>query len=213
MNTRREEEFFAKIEEGLKGDLGDYRKALQRLIEESGHDTIDVAASLAFLEAGKKGLRYEDMPIPPRKPKRDREDRPDRQDRFPKQGGRDDRRSAKDDHLQSYRLEIGEYHGAQKGDIVGAIANEVGIDPKSMGKIRMFKDHTFIDLPKDMPREIFEALKAVWVQGHQLNISIDKGRPRPEQGGRSGKGFDKRNKFGKGSKGGKKGFSSGRFRT
>jgi ATP-dependent RNA helicase DeaD len=213
MNTRREEEFFAKIEEGLKGDLGDYRKALQRLIEESDHDTIDVAASLAFLEAGKKGLRYEDMPIPPRKPKRDREDRPDRQDRFPKQGGRDDRRSAKDDHLQSYRLEIGEYHGAQKGDIVGAIANEVGIDPKSMGKIRMFKDHTFIDLPKDMPREIFEALKAVWVQGHQLNISIDKGRPRPEQGGRSGKGFDKRNKFGKGSKGGKKGFSSGRFRT
>ena len=220
MNTRREEEFFAKIEEGLKGDLGDYRKALQRLIEESGHDTIDVAASLAFLEAGKKGLRYEDMPTPPRKSKRDREDRPDRQDRFSKQGGREDRfskqggredrRFSKDDHLQSYRLEVGEYHGTQKGDIVGAIANEVGIDPKNMGKIRMFKDHTFIDLPKDMPREIFEALKTVWVQGHQLNISIDKGRPRPEKGGDFGKGFDKRKKFGKG---GNKGFKSGRFRT
>ena len=91
-----------------------------------------------------------------------------------------ERKAFRDDHLQSYRLEVGEYHGAQKGDIVGAIANEVGLDPREMGKIRMFKDHTFIDLPKDMPREIFEALKTVWVQGHQMNISIDKGRPRPE---------------------------------
>ena len=49
----------------------------------------------------------------------------------------------------------------------------------------MFKDHSFIDLPKDMPPEIFEALKSVWVQGHQMNISIDKGRPRP--GGKGGK--------------------------
>ena len=79
---------------------------------------------------------------------------------------------------------MGEYHGAQKGDIVGAIANEVGLDPQNMGKIRMFKDHSFIDLPKDMPTEIFEALKSVWVQGHQMNISIDKGRPRP--GGKEG---------------------------
>ena len=226
MNVRREEEFFAKIEEGLKGDLGDYRKALQRMIEESGHDTLEIAASLAFLEAGKKGLRYEDMPAPPRKQKRDRDDRSDRSSRHNDRGDRrdrgdrGDRRFSKDDHLQSYRLEVGEYHGTQKGDIVGAIANEVGLDPKNMGKIRMFKDHTFIDLPKDMPREIFEALKTVWVQGHQLNISVDKGRPRPDgnKGGKfsKGKGFDKRKKFdkgGRGHKGGNKGYNPDKFRS
>ena len=43
-----------------------------------------------------------------------------------------------------------------------------------MGKIRMFKDHTFMDLPADMPNDIMTALKTVWVQGHQLNISKDK---------------------------------------
>ena len=48
MNERREEEFFNKIEQGFKGNLDDYRKALQRYIEESGKDTLDVAASLAF---------------------------------------------------------------------------------------------------------------------------------------------------------------------
>ena len=109
--------------------------------------------------------------------------------------------------MQSYRIEVGEYHGAAKGDIVGAIANEVGLDPKHMGKIRMFKDHTFIDLPKDMPKEIFDALKTVWVQGHQMNISIDKGRSRIGKGGK----FNKGKKFGKGNDFRKK--SKGRFRN
>ena len=48
MNERREEEFFSQIEEGMKGDLGDYRKALQRLLEETSKDTLDIAAALAF---------------------------------------------------------------------------------------------------------------------------------------------------------------------
>lgn len=210
MNERREEEFFAQIEDGYKGDLADYRKALQRYLEESGKDTLEVAASLAFLAAGKKGLRYENMPAQiPRKFRG--EDRRDRRDSSSQREDRGDRKSFKDDHLQSYRIEVGEYHGAQKGDIVGAIANEVGLDPKQMGKIRMFKDHTFIDLPKDMPREILEALKTVWVQGHQMNLSVDRGRPRPGKGGKFSKSFGKGKKFGKSNDFKKK--SRGRFRN
>ena len=210
MNERKEEEFFTKIEQGMKGDLDDYRKALQRYLEESGKDTLEVAAALAFLEAGKKALRYENMPTSStRKPRR--EDRQDRDQPNRRDSSRRGDRSERDDNLQSYRLEVGEYHGAQKGDIVGAIANEVGLDPQNMGKIRMFKDHTFIDLPKDMPKEIFEALKTVWVQGHQMNISVDKGRPRPGgKGGKFKKGFGKSKKFGGGKDFKKK--SKSRFR-
>jgi ATP-dependent RNA helicase DeaD len=210
MNERKEEEFFTKIEQGMKGDLDDYRKALQRYLEESGKDTLEVAAALAFLEAGKKALRYENMPTSStRKPRR--EDRQDRDQPNRRDSSRRGDRSERDDNLQSYRLEVGEYHGAQKGDIVGAIANEVGLDPQNMGKIRMFKDHTFIDLPKDMPKEIFDALKTVWVQGHQMNISVDKGRPRPGgKGGTFKKGFGKSKKFGGGKDFKKK--SKSRFR-
>ena len=210
MNERKEEEFFTKIEHGMKGDLEDYRKALQRYLEESGKDTLEVAAALAFLEAGKKALRYENMPTSStRKPRR--EDRQDRDQPNRRDSSRRGDRSERDDNLQSYRLEVGEYHGAQKGDIVGAIANEVGLDPQNMGKIRMFKDHTFIDLPKDMPKEIFDALKTVWVQGHQMNISVDKGRPRPGgKGGKFKKGFGKSKKFGGGKDFKKK--SKSRFR-
>ena len=140
MNQRREEELFAKIEEGFKGDLGDYRKAIQRMVEESGHDTLEIAASLAFLEAGKKGLRYEDMPTPPRKQRRDRDDKPDRSFRNNERGDHRIGVIGKTDDLPKTTTceAIGwksvntmEY---KKGDIVGAIANEVGLDPRNMGK-------------------------------------------------------------------------------
>ena len=144
---------------------------LQQTGAETGKDTLDIASALAYLEAGKKSLSYDKLPVPPPRKKRRDEDF-DRKDRSSRRGDRGERKSFRDDHLQSYRLEVGAYHGAEKGDIVGAIANEVGLDPRSMGKIRMFKDHTFIDLPKDMPTEIFEALKNVWVQGHLSLIHI-----------------------------------------
>ena len=78
--------------------------------------------------------------------------------------------------MKSYRLEVGEGHGAGKGDIVGAIANEAGLEARYMGKIRMFQHHSFIDLPDGMPREIFELLQNVQVRGQPLQISKDMGR-------------------------------------
>lgn len=187
MNERRQGEFFSRLEEALSGDFSDYRQAIQRFLEESGKDSVEVAAALAYLEAGKKPLLYEEMPMPAARPKRERRQA---------DGGREER-YVSNDNLQSYRVEVGEYHGAEKRDLVGAIANEAGIDSKFIGKIRLFKDHSFIDLPKDMPKEVLESLKKVWVQGHQLNISVDRGRP--QQGGRGGRFSDKGGKFGKGS--------------
>lgn len=78
--------------------------------------------------------------------------------------------------MTSYRLEVGEEHGAGKGDIVGAIANEAGLEARYMGKIRMFQNHSFIDLPDGMPEETFELLQKVRVRGQPLQISKDKGR-------------------------------------
>ena len=56
MNERRMGEFFARIESVSTADLSDYRQAIQRFLEESGKDSIEVAAALAFLESGKKPL-------------------------------------------------------------------------------------------------------------------------------------------------------------
>ena len=65
----------------------------------------------------------------------------------------------------------GENDGAEKKDIVGAIANEAGIESRYMGKIYMADTFSTIELPEGMPEEIFQELKSVKVKGKSLNLS------------------------------------------
>ncbi|MDE0821586.1 MAG: DbpA RNA binding domain-containing protein [Opitutales bacterium] len=65
----------------------------------------------------------------------------------------------------------------QKGDLVGALANEAGLDPRNIGRIQLFQDFGLIDLPTGMPKEIFNSLKKIWVRGQKIGISRDQGRP------------------------------------
>src|SRR5690606_36749057 len=73
--------------------------------------------------------------------------------------------------MERYRLEVGHEHAVKPGNIVGAIANEAGIDSKYIGKIEIFDDYSLVELPEGMPAEVFEHLKKVWVANRQLEIS------------------------------------------
>ena len=57
-------------------------------------------------------------------------------------------------------------------NIVGAIANEAGLEGKFIGRVVIREDHSFVDLPGGMPKEIFRALQKVRVGGQQLQISL-----------------------------------------
>ena len=59
--------------------------------------------------------------------------------------------------METYRVEVGEVHGVKPGNIVGAIANEAGLDGKYIGRVVIRDDHSFVDLPGGMPKEIFRA--------------------------------------------------------
>jgi ATP-dependent RNA helicase DeaD len=74
--------------------------------------------------------------------------------------------------MQTYRVEVGDIHGVKAGNIVGAIANEAGIDGKHIGRVVIRSDHSFVDLPEGMPKEIFRTLQKVRVGGQQLQISL-----------------------------------------
>ncbi|HEY0943489.1 MAG TPA: DEAD/DEAH box helicase [Steroidobacter sp.] len=76
-----------------------------------------------------------------------------------------------DDEVETYRIEVGEVHGVKPGNIVGAIANEAGLEGRRIGRVRIFDDHSFVDLPTGMPKEIFRQLQKVRVAGQQLQIS------------------------------------------
>ena len=70
--------------------------------------------------------------------------------------------------MQTFRIEVGYDHGVKPGNIVGAVANEAGLEAKHIGRIEIFEDHSLIDLPEGMPAEIMRHLKTVWCAGQQL---------------------------------------------
>ncbi len=85
--------------------------------------------------------------------------------------------------LETFRIAVGEVHGVRPNNIVGAIANEAGIESRYIGRIDIRDDHSLIDLPKGMPDDLLEHLKSVWVSGQKLRIQrIDgDGGPRPKR--------------------------------
>ncbi len=72
--------------------------------------------------------------------------------------------------MESFRIEVGHAHGVKPANIVGAIANEAGLDSKYIGRIDIQDDYTVLDLPEGMPRELLMHLKMVGVSGQQLRI-------------------------------------------
>ena len=104
----------------------------------------------------------------PRRPHRDdrssrddrsqRDDRPQR-DRKPKRvfgaGG-----AAIE--METFRIEVGHNHGVKPGNIVGAIANETGIDGDHIARIRIEDDYSTVELPAGMPKELIEELKKMF---------------------------------------------------
>ncbi len=75
------------------------------------------------------------------------------------------------ERMETFRIEVGHAHQVKPGNIVGAIANETGLENRDIGRIEIFEQFSTVDLLAGMPREIFLALKGVRVAGRRLNIS------------------------------------------
>lgn len=73
--------------------------------------------------------------------------------------------------METFRVEVGHIHQVKPGNLVGAIANEIGIRGADIGRISIYEEHSTVDLPAGMPPDMFHALKKVWVAGEQLQIS------------------------------------------
>ncbi len=73
--------------------------------------------------------------------------------------------------MDRYRIEVGRTHGVRAGDIVGAISNEAGLDSKHIKSVDINQNFSFVDLPSDMPKDIFKLLQNTWVRSQQMSIS------------------------------------------
>ncbi|MFM7264044.1 MAG: DbpA RNA binding domain-containing protein, partial [Cyanobium sp.] len=74
-------------------------------------------------------------------------------------------------HMERFRIEVGWRDRVRPGNIVGAIANEAGLDGRSIGRIRIFDTHSLVDLPKGMPQDVFSDLVRLRVMNKELQIS------------------------------------------
>ena len=73
--------------------------------------------------------------------------------------------------METFRIEVGSTHGIKPSNVVGAIANEAGIEGVHIGRVDIRDDHSFVDLPEGMPKPIFKLLQKVLVAGRELRIS------------------------------------------
>ncbi|MBD2423694.1 DEAD/DEAH box helicase [Cyanobium sp. FACHB-13342] len=76
-----------------------------------------------------------------------------------------------EDHMERFRVEVGWRDRIKPGNIVGAIANEAGLNGRSIGRIQIFDTHSTVDLPKGMPDEVFQGLRQLRVMNKPLQIS------------------------------------------
>ncbi|RLP54289.1 MAG: DEAD/DEAH box helicase [Ketobacter sp.] len=89
-----------------------------------------------------------------------------------------------DVEMERFRIEVGKAHGVKPGDIVGAIANEVGIDSEYIGEINMRGEFSTVDLPEGMPKELFNQIKSIRARNQPLRITRF-GKEEPDTSGGS----------------------------
>jgi ATP-dependent RNA helicase DeaD len=186
VNDVRIAKFKEQIGETLAaGGLEVFRSLIEEFEREQNVPAVDIAAALAKLGRG-------DLPLLLEKPDREArpepvwEERPARAPRAeapPYKRERERERVSRppEDGMGTYRIEVGHVHGVKPGNIVGAIANEAGIDSKYIGRIEIYDEHTMLDLPADLPPDLVDHLKKVWVAGQQLNITRDGEAPVPKK--------------------------------
>jgi ATP-dependent RNA helicase DeaD len=180
VNNKRIADFKQKISDTLAlGELGFMQSVVEQYRQEHDVPAVEIAAALAKIAVGDKL-----MPLSPAKG----------EGRAKLEGLRDPKPgraagSEPQSGSERYRIEVGHLHGVKPGNIVGAIANESGLDGSHIGQIEIEADYSLVDLPAGMPRDVFMDLKKVRVCGQPMNISLlgaavvprkRKGRPNPK---------------------------------
>jgi len=148
----------------LSGAGKEFQSLLEQVETEGNIPAIEIAAALASMVQGSTPLFLAQKAEPePKAPPRIDGSQP----------------------TQSYRIEVGHAHGVLPGNIVGAIANEAGIEGRNIGHIDIRDDHSFVDLPT-LPDEMIASLQDVRIRGETIRIRrVDSKPDKPRFSGKS----------------------------
>ncbi|PPF34223.1 ATP-dependent RNA helicase [Rathayibacter sp. AY1A2] len=183
----------SRFDDAITAALADTER-LQRFRDIIGHyvehhDVVesDVAAALAIVAQGEEPLLLSpDDPRFARREREDRDSRPDRGDR-PERGDRFDRgerperrQRPANSNLASYRIEVGRRQRVEPRQIVGALANEGGLNRGDFGHIDIRPDFSIVELPADLPQDVLDRLADTRISGQLIELKPDR---RPSRAG------------------------------
>lgn len=172
----KQRQFLHHISERLQHEhLPSYRNIIETFLKDNPDvSVVDVAATLALLLKNDKPWKVE---LPKLNAKRSAATvvrtkafdggRPSR----PSMSTGDTRKRFRDDGSQEmYRIDVGRIHGVKPGNIVGAIANESGLEGRQITGLKINEDHSLVALPKGLTKEAVLGLNKAWVCGRQLKL-------------------------------------------
>ncbi|GHC17083.1 ATP-dependent RNA helicase DeaD [Kushneria pakistanensis] len=178
MRAHRDEKFKARAEAMLERGHEHQRAMVESLLEE-GIDPIDLACVFASLaRAGEPPIRS----LPKSNPRSERPERGERSERGGERRPPRRRESGPTEGMTRYRLAVGHRDNIKPGQLVGALANEGGIEGARIGRIDIRQTHSLVELPTSLPETVLAKMARARVGGRQLEISKDSGRP---EGGQS----------------------------
>jgi ATP-dependent RNA helicase DeaD len=162
ISDRRITQFKKMMTETIEAqDLHFFEELIARYQQEQDLSLHEIAAALAFLVQKERPLAPKDLEIIDR-PKGDRPSErhsSKSEDRYPTFS------------MQRFRIEVGREHGVQPKHIVGAIANEAGLESHHIRQIQIFDNFSTVTLPDGMPKDVFKHLSQVRICGQQLQLS------------------------------------------
>ncbi len=137
----------------------------------------DLAGALLCLAQQQSPIKVEEVKAQPRGERNDRRrnERGDRAERGDRQGRERKPREPRERNsrnmgpMDTYRIEVGREHGVQVKNIVGAIANEADISSKFIGDIRLHDNHSTVQLPQNMPKDVLDHFQKVFLRWCGIN--------------------------------------------
>lgn len=151
-----------------------FRDIVAHYVREYDVPEADVAAALAVVAQGDTPLLIDPAAEKPVREPREERDRPERS------ASRERRGPRSDVPMAMYRINVGKRHKVEPRQIVGAIANEGGLRRADFGHIQIRPDFSLVELPADLPGEVWDALRNTRISGKLIELQRDSGGPRAE---------------------------------
>ncbi|MCO7186954.1 MULTISPECIES: DEAD/DEAH box helicase [unclassified Pseudoalteromonas] len=146
-------------------DIEFFSEVAQGMAEKLELSQTELAAALLCLAQQQSPLKVQEIQVQRERRERDG-NRDGNRERRGERGERGERRGnarRNTGPMDTYRIEVGREHGVQVKNIVGAIANEADISSKFIGEIRLFDEHSTVQLPQDMPADTLSHFQSVYI--------------------------------------------------